>query len=69
MKTNKMRVTNPDELPMVLTPSEIAAILGISKNVVYEYMHSEGFPVFKVGKQYRISKKKFLVWLDGENAA
>lgn len=69
MKKNKKRVTNPDELPMVLTPLDIADILGISRNVAYEYMHSEGFPVFKVGKQYRISKKKFLAWLDGEDAA
>ena len=66
---SKKRVTNPDTLPMVLTPLDIADILGISRNKAYEYMHREGFPVFKVGKQYRISKKKFLVWLDGDNAA
>ena len=69
MSKSKKRVTNPDTLPMVLTPLDIADILGISRNVAYEYVHSAGFPVFKVGKQYRISKKKFLAWLDGDNAA
>ena len=27
------------------------------------------FPAFRVGKQYRVSKTRFLAWLDGENAA
>lgn len=70
MQKNKNRVTNPDALPMVLTPSDIANILGISRNKAYEYIHTPGFPMFKVGdKLYRISKKKFLAWLDEDNVA
>lgn len=66
----KKRATNPDELPMILTPMDIAAILGISRNTAYEYIHTPGFPAFKVGeKLYRISKKKFLAWLDEDNVA
>lgn len=64
------RIVDPDELPMVLTPMDIAAILGISRNKAYEYIHTPGFPAFKVGeKLYRISKKKFLAWLDEDNVA
>ncbi len=70
MKRENKRVTNPDELPMILTPSDIADILGISRNRAYQYIHSTGFPCFKVGeKLYRIKKDKFLEWLDRENAA
>lgn len=70
MKKSKMRVTNPDELPMVLTPSDISSIMGISRNKAYEYIHSAGFPIFKVGKKlYRVRKDKFLAWLDTEGAA
>ena len=70
MKKDIKRVTNPDELPMILTPSDIATILGISRNRAYEYIHSKGFPVFKVGeKLYRIKKDKFLEWLDSESVA
>lgn len=70
MKKDIKRVTNPDELPMILTPSDIAAILGISRNQAYQYIHSKGFPYFKVGeKLYRIKKDKFLEWLDSESAA
>lgn len=59
-----MKITNPENLPMVLTPADIAEILGVSRNTTYEFIRREGFPVFKVGKQYRVSKAKFLEWLD-----
>ena len=69
MKKKFERVTNPESLTMVLTPLDIAAVLGISRNTAYELVHSKDFPAFRVGKQYRISKTRFLAWLDGESAA
>ncbi len=63
------RVTNPDDLSMVLGPRDIAEVLGISRNTAYELIHSEGFPAFQVGKQYRVSKQKFLAWLDEADVA
>ncbi len=69
MKKSENRVTDPEALPMVLTPVDIAAVLNISRNTAYEFMHSEGFPMFKIGNQYRVSKKKFLAWLDGSDVA
>ena len=69
MKKKFERVTNPESLSMVLTPLDIAAVLGISRNTAYELVHSKDFPAFRVGKQYRISKTSFLAWLDGESAA
>lgn len=69
MKKKFERVTNPESLSMVLTPLDIAAVLGISRNTAYELVHSKDFPAFRVGKQYRVSKTRFLAWLDGENVA
>ena len=69
MKKKFERVTNPESLSMVLTHLDIAAVLGISRNTAYELVHSKDFPAFRVGKQYRISKTRFLAWLDGESAA
>lgn len=60
----KRRIYNPDDLPMVLTPADISEVLNISINKTYEYIHSKDFPVFRLGRQYRISKSKFLAWLD-----
>ena len=64
MNGNYKRVTNPESLSMVLTPLDIAAVLGISRNTVYELVHSKDFPAFRVGKQYRVNREKFLAWLD-----
>lgn len=41
--------TNVNDLPLVLTPVDIARILRVSKNVAYEKIHSKGFPKLKVG--------------------
>lgn len=72
-KSEYKRVTNPEELPLVLTVSDIANVLGISRNTAYQHIHEEGFPAFVVGgkekqngqkKLYRVSKAKFLEWLE-----
>lgn len=57
-----------EELPLVLTPMDIAAVLGISRNTAYELIHSKDFPILRVGKQYRVSRKRFLTWLEGQAA-
>ena len=57
-----------EELPLVLTPMDIAAVLGISRNTAYELIHSEDFPILRVGKQYRVSRRRFLTWLESQAA-
>lgn len=59
--------SNTENLPLVLTPMDIAAILGISRNKAYEVLHSKGFPSFQIGNHYRIHRDKFLTWLDTVN--
>ena len=66
---DKVAFKQAEELPLVLTPIDIAAVLGISRNTAYEVIHSKGFPAFRVGKQYRVSRERFLTWLDSETAA
>ena len=64
MKSDKR--VNADELPLVLTPMDIAAVLGISRNTAYELLHSKSFPAFRVGKQLRVTRERFLIWLDSK---
>lgn len=52
-----------DDLPLVLTPLDVAAVLDVSRNTAYEIVHSKSFPSFKVGKQYRIRRDRFLQWM------
>lgn len=66
---DKVAFRQAEELPLVLTPMDIAAVLGISRNTAYDVIHSKGFPAFRVGKQYRVSRERFLTWLDSETAA
>ena len=66
---DKVAFRQAEELPLVLTPMDIAAVLGISRNTAYEVIHSKGFLAFRVGKQYRVSRERFLTWLDSETAA
>ena len=53
----------------MLSPADVAEILGISRNTAYEVIHSKSFPAFRAGKQYRVSREHFLTWLDSEKAA
>ncbi len=62
----KVKFKQTDDLPLVLNPMDVAAILGTSKNTTYELFHSYGFPAFRLGKKYYISAGEFLKWLDGQ---
>ena len=68
--TNMRAITvkRMEELPVVLTPTDIAAILGVSRNTSYEVLHSENFPAFKVGKLYRVPRDEFLLWMESQTA-
>lgn len=65
---SRLKFMQVENLPLVLTPMDIAAVLGISRNKAYEVIHTSGFPVFKVGQQYRITRAKFLAWIEGQAA-
>lgn len=53
MNKNYRLVTNPEMLPMVLTPSDIGNVLGLSRNRTYELVHSKDFPAFRVPQSRR----------------
>ncbi|MDQ0257964.1 hypothetical protein J2S74_005427 [Evansella vedderi] len=58
---------NRDELPEALTPKDIQQILGIGRRQTYELMEDPPFHVVKVGKIYKISKRAFFKWFDGDS--
>ncbi len=61
---SKKIYTSFDELPLMLTVTQVHDILGISQAGAYELVRSEGFPAFKVGSRILIPKEKFKEWLD-----
>lgn len=62
MMSNQLSYRDVQDLPLVMTPEDIAKVLQISRNTAYEVVHREDFPVFKIGKQYRVSRENFIEW-------
>ena len=53
-----------DELPLMLSVPEVAAVLSISRADAYELVRSNGFPVLKIGSRIVVPKEKFIQWID-----
>lgn len=49
-----------DDLPSILTPNEVAEILCLHINTVYNLLHQGKIQGFRVGKSWRIHKKALL---------
>ena len=52
-----------DELPLMLSVPEVAAVLGISRAGAYELVRAEGFPALKIGSRIGGAKRE-IPWLD-----
>ena len=63
MNFSKSAITNTDDLPLVLTISDLSKILGIGKNTAYELVRSEAIKSVRVGRQIRVPKSAFLEFL------
>ena len=61
---NTFRRTGPDI--RAYTVDDIQHILKVSRTTVYELRKSKKFHSVRVGGQYRIAKKSFENWLNGE---
>ena len=55
-----------DELPLMLSVPEVAAVLDISRAGAYELARSEGFPALKIGSRIVVPKEKFVQWIDSQ---
>lgn len=57
-----------DELPLMLSVPEVAAVLGISRAGTYELVKSDGFPSLKIGSRIVVPKEKFISWIDAQTS-
>ena len=55
---------NNNIISEVYTVNDIQKILKISKNVAYDLVKENLFPVIKIKSVFRIPKKSFNEWLD-----
>ena len=69
MNKNLKRVTDYDDLPLILDVPHIQQIMGIAKVSAYALVHSEGFPLIRRGRLIKVSKRAFFEWLERGEAA
>ena len=62
MKESKYKTY--DELPLMLSVPEVAAVLGISRAGAYDLARSRGFPALTIGTRIVIPKDKFIDWIE-----
>ena len=55
-----------EDLPVYLSVDQLAALLGISRAGAYTYVHSDGFPVLRLGKRMLVPRDKLIAWLDAQ---
>ena len=66
----KDRPTSFEELPLVLTIEELAPLLNVGRNTVYELLRSKRLKHTRIGVQYRILKQDVLAFMgQGSQAA
>lgn len=49
---------------LALSIDEVATLLGVSKPTVYDLIHRDGFPSFKVGRRTLVSRSRLTEWVD-----
>ena len=58
--------TNFDQLPIMLNAEQMAQILGVSRAGAYQLMHTEGFPLLRIGKRMVTPKEELRKWIENE---
>ena len=62
-------VCSPNELPLILSASDVAAILGISRAKAYQLFHRLDFPALKLDKRLLVRRELLFQWLDRQTQA
>ncbi len=52
-----------DDLPLMLSVQDVAAVLGISRAGAYELVKSDGFLAMNIGSRIIVPKEEFLLWI------
>ena len=52
-----------DELPLMLSVPDVAAVLGISRAGAYELVHADDFPKLRIGSRIVVPKEELREWI------
>ena len=60
-----MRYTNYAQLPLILTVKEVAEVLGLGRNTVYELVRQGRIRSIRIGRQIKVPKSALVEFLKG----
>ena len=60
------RCKSLEDLPVYLSVDQLAALLGISRAGAYTYVHTDGFPLLRIGKRMLVPRDQLIAWLDAQ---
>ena len=62
----KQEFYSNEQLPCMLNEKDVERYMRISRAEAYEQMHSEGFPLIRIGKRMLAPRDKFLEWVEDQ---
>ena len=62
-RKNKDKVRANKLEPLAVSAPEAARLLGVSKPTIYQYIHQDGFPAFKLGNRTLVSVDGLREWV------
>ena len=62
----KKEYYSDEQLPCMLNAKDVEGYMRISRTEAYEQMHSEGFPLIRIGKRMLAPRDKFLEWVEDQ---
>ena len=65
----EIKYTNYDELPLMLSVTDMAEVLGISRAGAYELAKADGFPAFSIGTRIIIPKDELISWIKRQTSS
>lgn len=57
-----------EDLPMMLTITQVASALNISRTSAYELAHCKNFPAMLIGSRIIVPKDRLVTWINGKLA-
>ena len=60
----KCKFRSYDELPLMLTVTDVADVLGIGLAHAYEVVRRQDFPTITLGSRIIVPRDKFIQWIE-----
>lgn len=57
-----------DELPAMLTVTQVASALNVSRTSAYELAHCKNFPAMLIGNRILVPKDRLVTWINDKLA-